>query len=187
MFESLIAHWGYAAIALGAFVEGEAVLLAAGALAQHGALSLPLVVCAGALGSVGWAQLWFRLGRRFGRAALERRPAWQARSEEMRRWLARYGAGFVLGFRFVSGIGTAAPVLLGASGYRLARFTAVDVIGAGLWAAAFSSAGFGAGAGLKRLLGRPAGWPEAIAAGIALALAIGLGLRFARARMSRPS
>jgi membrane protein DedA with SNARE-associated domain len=179
VFESLITDWGYAAIALGAFVEGETVLLAAGALAQRGLVSLPLVVLCGIAGSVGWSQLWFHLGRRFGRAALERRPAWQARSDDMQRWLTRYEHLFVLGFRFISGVGTAAPVLLGASGYHRRRFTALDTLGAGLWAAAFGSTGYGIGVGLRRLLGRGGGLLELVAVVVTVAATVGLGLRFA--------
>ena len=39
-----LSELGYVAVALGAFVEGEAVMLSAGALAQVGKLGLPGVM-----------------------------------------------------------------------------------------------------------------------------------------------
>jgi membrane protein DedA with SNARE-associated domain len=44
MIETFVAQWGYLAVALSVFFEGEATLIAAGALAQRGLLSLPGVV-----------------------------------------------------------------------------------------------------------------------------------------------
>ena len=49
----LIQGYGYWAVAAGAFLEGETMLLVAGAAASRGHLSLPAVVAVAALASLG--------------------------------------------------------------------------------------------------------------------------------------
>jgi membrane protein DedA with SNARE-associated domain len=185
MFEGLIVRFGYVAIGLGTFFEGEAVLLAAGALAHKGLLSLPWVVCSATLGSLAWAQLWFQLGRALGGPLIERRPKWRARACGVERFVARYGSLFVLGFRFVSGMGTLAPALLGVSRYPAGRFITFDVWGAALWAAAFAGAGWGLGASLGGLLGRDVPWPTLVSAVLGLGVLLWLAARLAQLALSR--
>jgi membrane protein DedA with SNARE-associated domain len=177
MFEQLIAHYGYLAVLLGTFIEGEAVLLAAGAIAHKGLLSFSIMLCAATLGSVAWAQLWFQVGRSLGNRVFDTRPAWRGHTREIERFIRSYGGWFVLCFRFVSGMGTVAPALLGASGYPPRRYRLLDPIGAAIWATAFGSAGFGLDAGLGQLLGRPIRWDELVVAVIALGFALWLGAR----------
>jgi membrane protein DedA with SNARE-associated domain len=158
--EEVISRWGYPAIVLGTFLEGETVLVLGGAMAHRGLLSLPGVMSAAFVGSVAGDQLWFLLGRRWGKSALEHRPRWRDRASRAEGWLARYGAVFVVGFRFLYGVRTVSPALLGASGYPAHRFSRLNVIGAAAWAAAFASLGWALGAGLQATLGRAARWEE---------------------------
>jgi membrane protein DedA with SNARE-associated domain len=187
MWEHLVSRWGYLAIALGTFVEGEAVLLSAGALAHLGLLSLPLVALSAALGSLVWGQMWFFLGRLHGRRFLERRPKFSRHARILERWVDRYGSWLVVAFRFITGAAIVLPVLIGASGFPRVRFLALDTLGALLWACVFAGAGFGLGAGMRVVLRRTIGLPE-----VALAALCGLGLLFlatrvVRAALARPS
>ncbi|MEO7032418.1 MAG: DedA family protein [Polyangiaceae bacterium] len=150
---STLGQCGYLAVGIGTYVEGEAVLVSAGAVAHAGLLSLPLVVLAAALGSFAWGQTWFRLGRVSGPRLIARRPAWQARAARAERWLSRSGVWFLLVGRFCLGLGTVLPALVGASGYAWRRFVVVDAIGALIWATVFAGVGFGGAAGLRHLLG----------------------------------
>jgi membrane protein DedA with SNARE-associated domain len=177
MLQGLVSHWGYLAIALGAFVEGEAVLLGAGAIAHGGRLSLPIVIVAGTLGSLAWGQAWFYAGRTFGRAFIDRRPSWRERAASVEQRLWRYGAWLVVGFRFIAGMAIILPTLIGTCGYRPKRFLVLDGIGALLWASLFASMGFGLSAGLEVILARSLGWPEIIAIGMAGVLLVWLVTR----------
>jgi len=78
----------------GTFVEGEGVLLAAGALCYAGVLSLPAVLLSAFLGSFAWTEFWFQTGRRLGRVSIDKRPAWRARANEFERCMRRYGSPF---------------------------------------------------------------------------------------------
>jgi membrane protein DedA with SNARE-associated domain len=164
---NILRECGYAAISIGTFVEGEAVLLSAGALAHAGFLSLPLVVLAAALGSFACGQSWFRFGSVSGRALIARRPAWQARVAVVERWLARHERWLLLFGRFIFGMGTLLPAVVGASGYAWRRFVVLDSIGALIWATTFACAGFAGAVGVRHWLGHPVAWSSfGVAAGV---------------------
>jgi membrane protein DedA with SNARE-associated domain len=170
MLEALIVRWGYLAVVAGTFLEGETILVAAGALAHRGYLCLPLVMLCAFVGSVAGDQLWFQLGHRYGQPFLDRRPEWKRRAGAVQRHLLRFGDFFVLGFRFVVGIRTVTPALLGASGFSRLRFAWLNAIGGAVWSVAIGGAGYALGAALARLLARAARAEEL------LGIALGVGL-----------
>jgi len=172
VIEELIARWGYVAIVVGTLFEGETTLLAAGAMAHRGLLSLPMVLAVAFFGGVLGDQIWFQIGRRFGQPIIDRRPAWHRRMAVIDRLLHRYGTLFVLLFRFlpVPLLRTVTPVLLGSRGYPVLRFTALNIAGGALWTVLLTAAGWGIGAALTNLIGRPVR-PKELLLGV---LAIGL-------------
>lgn len=123
--DPFIDRFGYLAVTLGTFFEGETVLLAGGAFAHRGLLTLPGVILAAFAGSLAGDQLWFFLGRRFGRPFVERRPRWARQMARIDGFLARFGTAFVLGFRFLYGLRSVTPLALGASGYPALRSTSL--------------------------------------------------------------
>lgn len=182
MLEELMVRWGYLAVVLGTFLEGEAILVAAGALAHRGALSLPLVMLCAFAGSVAGDQFWFQLGHRYGQPFLDRRPKWRARAGAVQGYLLRFGSAFVLGFRFVVGVRTVTPALLGASGYSRVRFAWLNAIGGALWSVAIGAAGYALGAVLTKLLARAAHAEELLGAALLVALALAAVWRALRRR-----
>jgi membrane protein DedA with SNARE-associated domain len=148
MNDAWLVQWGYLAVATGAFVEGEATLLAAGAVAQRHSLFLPGIVVCGALGSFAWSQLWFRTGRKLGATLLQQHPEWRTRAARAQHAIKRYACAYLVSCRFIVGMGTAAPALFGAAGFSPRRFMIVDALGAALWSTAFSCTGWGVSKGL---------------------------------------
>jgi len=90
MVEELVRQYGYAAVALGAFAEGETVLLFAGYGAQRGWLEWPLVVGVAALAATLGDQTFFFLGRWFGPQLLARYPQLQAHLPRVQAMLQRH-------------------------------------------------------------------------------------------------
>lgn len=170
MLREFVQHWGYVAICAGTYVEGEGVLLSAGAAAHAGVLSLPLVVMSASVGSVAWGQTWFWLGRLSGEGLIARRPKWRPRVLVVERLLSRLGPWVLLLGRFVVGMGTVLPTMIGVSGFAWQRFIVLDSIGALVWASVVASVGFGVGAVLERLLGHYWTWTPLVVAGAFLAL-----------------
>lgn len=154
MFEELIRDWGYWAIGIGTFFEGETVLIAGGAMAHRGLLLLPGVILAAFVGCVCGDMVWFLGGRRFGRPYLQRNEKWRDRTARVEKWVHSYGAGFILCFRFIYGIRTVTPAVLGAMGYPVLKYAVLNVISGAIWAVAFGYIGFGLGAWLMSAIKR---------------------------------
>ncbi len=137
---ALVAQYGYFAILFGTFLEGETVLLAAGFLAHQGYLRIEYVLLTAFVGTVAGDQFYYYLGRRHGARLLER-PRIRRVAQPVREWLHRSGTLLVAGFRFLYGLRTAVPLVLGASHYPYGRFAVLNVLGALVWVLALGLAG----------------------------------------------
>ncbi len=149
---ALVAQYGYAFVFAGALAEGESVLLAAGFAAHRGMLELHTVMAVAFAAATLGDQLFFHLGRRHGPKLLARFPALQAQMQRVQPMLERHPNAAILSVRFLYGLRTAGPIALGALGVSLWRFALLNLLGAALWAAAFSLLGWQFGHALDRLL-----------------------------------
>ena len=148
----LIAQYGYWAVALGCLLEGETVLILAGLAARHGLLHLPTVMALGAaMGALSDMAL-FALGRRHGPAVLARWPQLGAYRDRLDQGLARWGAGMVVGVRFMYGLRIAGPILLGTTRLPWQRFVAFNALGAAIWGVGVAGAGWLFGHAAERAL-----------------------------------
>lgn len=126
----LIQSYGYWAVAVGTFLEGETVLLAAAAAASRDYLRFPAVIAiAAAFGFLG-DQLFFFLGHRYGVRLIARFPSLEPRVTRVQALLRRHDAPLILAIRFLYGLRVAGPIALGTSGVRWARFAAFNLAGA---------------------------------------------------------
>lgn len=153
--EYLLTTYGYFAVVVGTFLEGETVLALAGFAAHRGYLSLRYVILSAFLGSLAGDQLYFFLGRRHGSRLLARRPSWQARAAKIHRILERRQALFIIGFRFglLYGFRTLAPFVIGMSRIPTSRFVIFNAVGAIIWSVSVGAAGYLFGHTLELLLG----------------------------------
>ncbi len=150
--ESVIAQYGYWALIVGTALEGETILVVAGYLAHRGYLQLPLVIAAATFGTFVGDQVFFQLGRQSGEAFLARRPHWQARADRVRRLLDRHRIAVVMGFRFMYGIRTVSPFVIGMSGFSRKLFMLLNAASAALWAIVIGCAGYVFGRVLENML-----------------------------------
>jgi len=129
----LIARFGLAAILVGAGIEGEAVAITGGVLAQNGFLPVWGVVVSAAVGACLADQLWFWLARHYEQEKwikrVENRPAFQ----RALRILEHHLILFTLGFRFVYGMRTVTPIAISASRIRSRTFVMLNAISAAVW------------------------------------------------------
>jgi membrane protein DedA with SNARE-associated domain len=152
--EALISTYGYAAIAIGTFFEGETILILGGFATHRGYLALPWVVLCGFLGTLCGDQFYFYLGRIKGAGFLERRPHWKSKSDRVFELLHRRQLLITLGFRFVYGFRTVTPFLLGASGFPPLRFFFLNSLGAILWAILIGGSGYLFGHVFQLIIGK---------------------------------
>ncbi|SDI91059.1 membrane protein DedA, SNARE-associated domain [Pseudomonas flavescens] len=153
MLENLLQHFGYPALILGTFLEGEMSLLLAAYLALRGLLSIEWVIACAFLGTYAADQLWYHLGRRHGRRILENRPHWQTLSDKALVYLRRHPDLWVLGFRFFYGMRTVMPLAIGLSGYPRRRYMILDAIGTAIWAIMLGTLAYRLGRALEGMLG----------------------------------
>jgi len=149
----LLQAWGYPAVVIGAFVEGETVLLLAGFAAHAGYLELPGVIVAAFAGSALGEQFYFLLGRRYGERLLARFPRLAPEVARVRGMLRRHDVGAIVSVRFLYGLRTVGPMVIGASAVPWLRFAAIDSAAALVWSAAVAGAGYAFGKGLELWLG----------------------------------
>ena len=127
-------------------VPSEPVLLAAGALAGAGRLTLPVAVVVAVIGALVADVAWYEIGRTRGswvlrflcRISLE--PDSCVRQSQER--FARYGARSLLVAKFVPGLNTVAQPLAGILGMPRRRFLLFDVVGALLWVGTYMALGY---------------------------------------------
>ncbi|MFS0825316.1 DedA family protein [Pseudomonas phoenicis] len=176
MLQQFLHDFGYFALFLGTFFEGETILVLAGFLAFRGYMDISWVVVVAFFGSYAGDQLWYFMGRRHGRAILARRPRWQAMGDKALDHIRRHPDIWVLSFRFVYGLRTVMPVAIGLSGYPPRRYLLLNGIGAAVWALALGAAAYHFGAILEGLLGNVKKY-ELWVLGILLVLGLGLWIR----------
>jgi len=150
-FEPIIANYGYWALIVGTALEGETILVVAGYMAHRGYLHLPFVIAAAMLGTFFGDQIFFQLGHQSGSAFLARHPHWQPRAERVRRLFERHRIAFVMAFRFMYGIRTVAPFVIGMSGFPRKLFVLLNGISAAIWAITVGGAGYLFGQVLEKL------------------------------------
>ena len=151
--ETLIAQYGYLAVLVGTFLEGETILIL-GAIAAHlGYLELPWVIAVGFTGTLIGDQFYFYLGRRHGQAALKKYPHWEARAGKVFHLLQRHGTWVILGYRFLYGLRTVAAFVIGTSPVSTTKFVGLNIVGALIWALTVAGAGYLFGNAMELLIG----------------------------------
>lgn len=150
------------------------VLLAAGALAGAGKMDLTGAVVLSVMACVAGDLIWYELGRRRGRYALNllcrisMEPDSCVRRTE--NFFARHGVRSLVLAKFIPGLSTLAPALAGLFRIRMQRFLLYNGLGAVLWTLAFVLPGYLLSDQIERLAG------EAERLGLWLAVFIGAGI-----------
>ena len=162
------------------------LLLACGALARDGRLSLALIVLTGLAACIIADNVWFVLGRRRGvrvlrficRIALE--PDSCVRETETA--YQRYGSRSLLVAKFIPGLNAVSAPLAGISGLRFGHFILFDTAGALLWIGSFTGLGYIFSNQLDRvaeIAARMGSWVAVMAVAL---LAAWIGLKFIQRR-----
>lgn len=143
--EHFVQQYGYLALFIGTFLEGETIVIIGGFLAHNGYLDFWWVALASFLGSFVGDQLYFYIGRRQGMALLKKKPQWQPKLERVFRAIKTHETLFILTFRFLYGLRTVSPFALGAAGVNPFKFFILNAISAWIWAMSFTYLGYAIG------------------------------------------
>jgi len=154
--EVLLEKFGYVAVFLGTFLEGETLLLLAGFFSERGYLLLPLVIVVGFAGSMAGHMFWFWLGRTRGIRILERFPRVGKHFGKGIRLFERYGAPAILVSQYLYGVRVSCAIIVGMSRIPLYKFATYIAISCFTWATLIALLGYYFGAAVGTLLGRAA-------------------------------
>jgi membrane protein DedA with SNARE-associated domain len=139
---SFIATYGYLALLVGAFIEGETTMVLGGLAAYLGYLDLLWVILIAFLGTVMGDQLIFYLGRWHSRAILAWRPGLEARLDRVDRLIERHRLQLILIFRFLYGLRIITLFGLGMSRVPATYFFLLSVLSALVWVAVMGIGGY---------------------------------------------
>ncbi|MDD5383596.1 MAG: DedA family protein [Gallionella sp.] len=170
---ALIASYGYYALFVGTFLEGETVLIAAGFAAHRGILNLSWVIAIAFIASTLGDQLAFLIGRRHGERLLQRFPVLRRKAPVVQALLDRYHIPLILGLRFFYGLRIAGPFVIGMSSIPFLMFALLNMAGALVWAAVVASAGYYFGIVLEVWITDLKQFEETV---LAIILAVGAGI-----------
>ena len=187
-YAPLIERYGYLATFAGTLVEGESLMILSGLAAHRGYLSFPYVVAVGALGGMLGDLAFFALGRHYGNRLLVRFPRFASAADRVRSMIERYPSTTIIVVRFMYGLRAAGPAIIGTTRIPFARFAALNALGALMWSACWTGAGFVLGRAAEHLLGDLARVERELFAGaIVVAVVVIAALHFWRWRARRVS
>lgn len=150
---ALFSRYGYAALFIGVFLEnlgipvpGETVLLAAGFFAKQGTLRLSIVIPCAILAAMVGDNFGYWIGRRGGRAFVERRGKYIGLSPKRLAHVETYfrerGPRTIFFARFISGIRVVAALAAGVSRFPWRTFLLYNTAGAIAWGTAMGLLGY---------------------------------------------
>lgn len=134
MAVKFLSHWGYFAILVAAFWEGEAVLITAGTLCGAGLLDWRLTILAAAIGGSAGDQIYF-----YG--AHERAARVIRKSKRLSKWypkvskfVLRYSTVAVLLSRFAAGLRITIPLVCATAGMPAKKYSTLNLLSGFAWA-----------------------------------------------------
>jgi membrane protein DedA with SNARE-associated domain len=176
--------YGYLAVAVGTFFEGEMIMLAAGVAASAGLLNLPLVIVAGMTGIFASDTTCFLAGRLAGQRLERWFPRLYPKLGGILRLIERHDEKMLVFFQFFPGLCTVTPLAFGLTRMPASRFLLLDFLGNATWTLVFTLAGYGGGAAVLSMLeAHPGLLALIVAATIAGVLLLWWGFRFLRHRL----
>ncbi|HLJ73893.1 MAG TPA: DedA family protein [Thermoanaerobaculia bacterium] len=154
--ELLLERFGYYAVFIGTFLEGETILVMAGFFAERGYMQIVTVALVAAAGAYTGHAFWFWLGRTQGVRLLDRFPKMKKHFGRGIRIFERYGAPAIFITQWLYGLRVTCAVIIGISRISVWKFLLLEAITCVVWGAIVSAAGYYFGRAVEHILGRAA-------------------------------
>jgi membrane protein DedA with SNARE-associated domain len=147
--EEFLRDYGYLALFVGTFLEGETILILAAYLASKGMLNIYLVMLSAVAGTVLGDQTYFYIGRIQGISFIQKRPKLKKKWVRISGLIGRRENIIILAYRFVYGFRNITPFALGILNIHAMKFLVLNIIAATVWAISFSVLGYTFGAMIR--------------------------------------
>ena len=140
--ENFLQEYGYLALLIGTFFEGETAILIASSLIHHGLFDAVPTVFFGFAGSFISDWLYYMIGRLNGKYFIAKRPALKAKLEPVQRLFQKHQLQILFSYRFLYGFRVIIPVVIGMSHIRPVQFLFYSVFSGLMWATTVGTAGY---------------------------------------------
>jgi membrane protein DedA with SNARE-associated domain len=189
---SILDHYGYAAVLIIVLIEsfgpplpGETIIIAASIYASAGSLNIWAVAAIAFGACVVGDNLGYLIGRRGGRALIERYGRYIGANEERygkaEQFFERHGGKIVVIARFVEGLRQLNGIIAGTTKMPWLKFLAAQVFGAAVWVAIWCTVGYTAGSHITTIYTAI----EKVGYGLIALLVVALVVYVVRRRRSR--
>lgn len=138
---SLLQNYGYLTVLIGAFFEGETVLLLGAYAVQQEIFNFWWLILAGALGALIGDQFYYHIGSKFGHDFINTRPNLAKKFEKASFLIEKYPTITILCMRFAWGLRTIIPISFGIKKYNYTHYLCINVIASLIWATTIVSIG----------------------------------------------
>ena len=168
----LLKTWGYLALFVGTFLEGETILIVAGVLASRGRLNLHYAIMAAFCGSMFGDQCVFLLARYKSSWVLKKFSKWDDKISRALRLLEKNSIWLLMSFRFFYGLRNVISIAAGLSQVLKKKFAMLNGIGAFAWAMSFGYGGFYVGKKFEKYLNQAKAYEIKILIGIGIVVVL---------------
>jgi membrane protein DedA with SNARE-associated domain len=140
--ESFLEQYGYIALLVGTFFEGETAILVASSLIHDGLFNGPFTILFGFGGSFISDWLYYFIGRLNGKYFIDKRPKLKAKLEPVQRLFQKYQFQVLFSYRFLYGFRVVIPIVIGMSHIKPAQFLFYSIVSGLIWATTVGSVGY---------------------------------------------
>ena len=134
--------YGYLALLIAIFIEGEVSVITASFAAHRGYLDIFVVFIIAFSATIASDWFWFFIGRRHGSRVLSKKQSFANKAKKVNTFLNRYPTLILIGYRFLYGFRIVVPVVIGMSDIKIKKFLFLSAIGTIFWAGIMTSAGY---------------------------------------------
>lgn len=143
--ENFLDQYGYLALLVGTFFEGETAILVASSLIYRGLFSFPFTILAAFTGSFLSDWIYFLIGRLNGKYFLAKRPNLQAKVKPVTDFFHKHQIQVLFSYRFLYGFRIIIPLIVGMSGLSPLRYLLYSTVTGIMWATLVSTTGYWVG------------------------------------------
>ncbi len=139
--QQFVEQYGYWAVFIWTFIEGESVFIAAAALAAAGLMTPWKVIVVAASGAYVGHIVFFMLGRWRGMRIINAIPTLKRHYPKANLVLDRYALWSIFIFQYLYGTRLVAAIMFGCSSIGFLRFAMIQIINCLIWALVIYSIG----------------------------------------------
>lgn len=151
-FWNFLMHWGYLAVFIAVFIEGEVFLIMIGIATSAAVFNYPYVIVAAALGAIVHDNTLFNISKFTGKKIIDNKPSLSVRVHKSFRLLDKYDYWAILAIRFLYGLRTVTLFVVGLSEIKRIKFFVFDAISSFVWAFIYITLGYFSGHAIMDVL-----------------------------------